>query len=107
MAATTRSHFEEKLQLMPDNEEPTYYAKLRQFETELINEALRRARGNQAQAARMLGLAPTTLSSQLRRLGIQAKTFKRRDLITSFHTFQRFLLEEGCQTRIGTARLKV
>jgi hypothetical protein len=92
---------------MPSNETPTYYAKLRQFETELINEALRRARGNQAQAARMLGLAPTTLSSQLRRLGIQAKNFKRRDPITSFHTLQRFLLEEGCQTRIGTARLKV
>jgi Bacterial regulatory protein, Fis family len=47
--------------------------------------------GNQAQAARMLGLAPTTLSSQLRRLGIQAKTFKRRDPVTSFDAFQKFL----------------
>jgi Bacterial regulatory protein, Fis family len=91
---------------MLNTEGQTYYAKLRQFETELINEALRRARGNQAQAARMLGLAPTTLSSQLRRLGIQAKNFKRRDPIASFHTFQRFLLEEGRQTRIGTTRNK-
>jgi DNA-binding NtrC family response regulator len=76
---------------MLSNEKSTYYDKLRQFETELISEALRRARGNQAQAARMLGLAPTTLSSQLRRLGIQAKTFKRRDPVTSFDAFQKFL----------------
>ena len=40
---------------MLSNEKLTYYDRLRQFETELINEALRRARGNQAQAARMLG----------------------------------------------------
>jgi len=38
---------------MLNTEGQTYYAKLKQFETELINEALRRARGNQAQAARM------------------------------------------------------
>jgi transcriptional regulator with GAF, ATPase, and Fis domain len=61
---------------MLSTERPSYYDRLRQFETELISEALRQARGNQAQAARMLGLAPTTLSSQLRRLGIQATTFK-------------------------------
>lgn len=65
-----------KLRHMLSTERPSYYDRLRQFETELISEALRQARGNQAQAARMLGLAPTTLSSQLRRLGIQATTFK-------------------------------
>ena len=76
---------------MLTTEKPSYYDRLRQFETELICEALRQARGNQAQAARMLGLAPTTLSSQLRRLGIQAKTFKRRDPMTSFDAFQKLL----------------
>lgn len=61
---------------MHNVKEQSYYEKIRLFETELICEALGRARGNQAQAARMLGLSPTTLSSQLRRLGIQAKRFK-------------------------------
>ena len=69
-----------------------YYGKVETFEREIISEALRKAQGNQAQAARMLGLAPTTLSSQLRRLGIQVRDFKRRGPLTSFETFQRFLL---------------
>jgi transcriptional regulator with GAF, ATPase, and Fis domain len=77
---------------MLNTQRQTYYDRIRQFETELISEALSRARGNQAQAARMLGLPPTTLSSQLRRLGIQARSFKQRDPITSFETFQKFLL---------------
>jgi len=53
-------------------------AKLRDYEARLIREALQRARGNQAGAARILGLPPTTLASQLRRLGIQAREFKLR-----------------------------
>jgi Bacterial regulatory protein, Fis family len=69
-----------------------YYDKVKEFESELITEALTRSRGIQAQAARMLGLAPPTLSSQLRRLGIQVRDFKRREPLTSFETFQRFLL---------------
>ena len=55
-----------------------FQAKLREYEARLIREALQRARGNQAQAARILGLPPTTLASQLRRLGIQPREFKRR-----------------------------
>ena len=52
-------------------------AKLREYEVRLIREALQRARGNQARAARILGLPPTTLASQLRRLGIEAREFRR------------------------------
>ena len=59
-----------------------YYDKVKEFESDLITEALTRSRGNQAQAARMLGLAPTTLASQLRRLGIQVRDFKRREPLT-------------------------
>ena len=69
-----------------------YYRKVEAFEREVISEALHEARGNQAQAARLLGLAPTTLSSQLRRLGIQVRDFKRSSPSESFETFQRFLL---------------
>jgi len=69
-----------------------YYRKVEAFERRLISEALQEARGNQAQAARLLGLAPTTLSSQLQRLGIQVRDFKRSGPFESFETFQRFLL---------------
>lgn len=69
-----------------------YYRKVEAFEREVITEALHKARGNQAQAARQLGLAPTTLASQLRRLGIQVRDFKRSSPEESFETFQRFLL---------------
>lgn len=59
--------------------EPGHFqAKLREYEARLIREALQRAHGNQARAARILGLPPTTLASQLRRLGIQSREFKRR-----------------------------
>ena len=69
-----------------------YYRKVEAFERRLISEALQEAHGNQAQAARQLGLAPTTLSSQLRRLGIQVRDFRRGSPLESFETFQRFLL---------------
>ncbi len=55
-----------------------FQTKLREYEARLIREALQRAQGNQAQAARILGVPPTTLASQLRRLGIQAREFKHR-----------------------------
>ena len=54
-----------------------FQAKLREYEARLIREALQSSRGNQARAARILGLPPTTLASQLRRLGIEAREFKR------------------------------
>ena len=69
-----------------------YYKKVEAFERRIISEALQATRGNQAQAARQLGLAPTTLSSQLRRLGIQVHDFKRSGSSESFESFQRFLL---------------
>ena len=69
-----------------------YYRKVEAFERELIREALQEAYGNQAQAARLLGLAPTTLSSQLRRLGIQVRGFKRSIPSESFETFWK----SGC-----------
>ena len=69
-----------------------YYRKVESFEREIISQALQETRGNQARAARLLGLAPTTLSSQLRRLGIQVRDFKRSNPSESFETFQRFLL---------------
>jgi hypothetical protein len=54
----------------------SFYEQVKAFECQIIRTALANAEGNQALAARRLGLAPTTLSSQLRRLGIDAKAYK-------------------------------
>jgi transcriptional regulator with GAF, ATPase, and Fis domain len=54
-----------------------FRAQLQAYEARLIREALRQAWGNQAEAARILELPPTTLASQLRRLGIEAGEFRR------------------------------
>jgi transcriptional regulator with GAF, ATPase, and Fis domain len=57
--------------------EPGFFeARIREYEARLIRDALQRAQGNQARAARILGLRPTTLASQLRRLGIEAREYK-------------------------------
>lgn len=53
------------------------HAKIKAYEARLIREALQRAQGNQARAARILGVPPTTLASQLRRLGIVAREYKQ------------------------------
>ena len=69
-----------------------YYRKIEALERDLITEALQATHGNQAQAARRLGLAPTTLSSQLRRLGIQVRYFRRSSPSELFETFWK----SGC-----------
>ena len=43
---------------------------VRRFEIELINSALSRSRGNQTQAARILGVKLTTLNSKIKRYKI-------------------------------------
>ncbi|HJZ80674.1 MAG TPA: helix-turn-helix domain-containing protein [Pyrinomonadaceae bacterium] len=43
---------------------------VRRFETDLINAALIRTRGNQSQAARLLGVKHTTLNAKIKRYGI-------------------------------------
>lgn len=59
-------------------EKGLFQAKVREYEARLIREALQRTQGNQAGAAKILGLPPTTLASQLRRLGIEAREYKPR-----------------------------
>ena len=73
-------------------ERNSFYNKIRQYEKSLICEALAQTNGNQARAAKLLGLTATTLSSQIRRLGIDAKAFKRPKETTSFETFEKFCL---------------
>jgi transcriptional regulator with GAF, ATPase, and Fis domain len=69
-----------------------FYNAVEDYERRLICEALMQTNGNQARAARMLGLTPTTLSSQLRRLGIDPRVFKRGVPTIPFETFQKLWL---------------
>jgi len=48
-----------------------FYNEVQRFETALIKLALEQAEGNQAQAARLLGLRATTLNSKIKLFDIQ------------------------------------
>jgi transcriptional regulator with GAF, ATPase, and Fis domain len=69
-----------------------FYAAVEDYERKLISDALMQTRGNQARAARMLGLNPTTLSSQLRRLRIDARSFKQQEVAIPLEAFERLWL---------------
>jgi two-component system response regulator HydG len=49
---------------------PTLKDLVEAYEREIIQEALRVTRGNQRQAARALGVLPTTLHEKMKRLGL-------------------------------------
>jgi len=49
---------------------PTLKTRLETYERQLILEALRTTGGNQRQAARSLGVLPTTLHEKMKRLGL-------------------------------------
>ena len=68
-----------------------FFTQVREYEKKLIGEALSLARGNQAKAARLLGLRPTTLSSQIQRLGIDARSFKGPSRPALYEEFERFV----------------
>lgn len=44
------------------------------FEASLIRDALMKSKGNQRDAAKLLGLKPTTLNAKMKRLGITVET---------------------------------
>ena len=48
-----------------------FYQEVQQFETHLIKMALDETSGNQARAARLLGIKATTLNSKIKLFGIQ------------------------------------
>jgi transcriptional regulator with GAF, ATPase, and Fis domain len=66
-----------------------FFSQVQEFEKKLIGEALLLARGNQAKAARLLGLRPTTLNSQIQRLGIDTRSFKCPNRPALFEEFGR------------------
>lgn len=62
------------------------------YERKLIGEALAQSHGNQAKAARILGLKPTTLNSQIQRLRIDVGLYRQTPRNVSFETFEKFVL---------------
>jgi len=54
------------MELFSPSSGPTYKEKVRRFEKLLISQALNLAQGQQAQAARLLGLNPSTLHKKIR-----------------------------------------
>lgn len=50
-----------------------FYAEVQRFETHLIKMALAETGGNQARAARLLGIKATTLNSKIKLFNIQAE----------------------------------
>lgn len=53
----------------------SFYEQVSRFESALILEAMRVARGRQREASALLGLKPTTLNSMLKRYGIAADAY--------------------------------
>ncbi|HEX8556549.1 MAG TPA: helix-turn-helix domain-containing protein [Pyrinomonadaceae bacterium] len=56
-----------------------FYEEVRRFECALIQRALRRTAGNQAQAARLLNLKQTTLHEKIKRYNIRPETVSYYD----------------------------
>ncbi len=70
----------------------SFFDVVEDYERKLIGEALAQSNGNQARAARMLGLKPTTLNSQIQRLQIDVSLYRQSPRNVSFETFERFVL---------------
>ncbi len=78
---------------MTGGETRNFFEVVEQYERKLIANALEQSKGNQAKAARILGLKPTTLNSQIQRLQIDVSQFRpppRTNL--SYDTFEKFVL---------------
>jgi transcriptional regulator with GAF, ATPase, and Fis domain len=77
---------------MATTEANNFFEIVEEYERKLIGEALAQANGNQARAARMLGLKPTTLNSQIQRLGIDVSVYRQTSRNLSYETFEKFVL---------------
>jgi transcriptional regulator with GAF, ATPase, and Fis domain len=70
----------------------SFFEVVEDYERKLIGDALAQCNGNQARAARLLGLKPTTLNSQIQRLGIDVNLYRQTPPDISYETFQKFVL---------------
>jgi DNA-binding NtrC family response regulator len=70
---------------------PTLKGMLEAYERRVIEEALRAVGGNQRQAARLLGVLPTTLHEKMKRLGLLSS------LRSAAHLAASGILEAGAR----------
>jgi DNA-binding NtrC family response regulator len=61
------------MDVIHETESATLKALVTEFERRIIREALEASGGNQRQAARALGVLPTTLNEKLKRLGLRPR----------------------------------
>lgn len=65
---------------LPDLDHPTnFYQEVTYFEISLIKRALKKTHGNQARAARLLGLNQPTLHGKIKQYGIRAEILAYRE----------------------------
>ncbi len=78
--------------MITTTESKNFFDVVEDYERKLISEALAECNGNQARAARLLGLKPTTLNSQIQRLGIDVNLYRQTPRNVSYETFEKFVL---------------
>ncbi len=78
--------------MITTSESKNFFEVVEDYERKLIGEALAECNGNQARAARLLGLRPTTLNSQIQRLGIDVHLYRQTPRNVSYETFEKFVL---------------
>ncbi len=66
-----------------------FYQEVQRFETGLIRKAMRRTHGSQIEAARLLGLLPSTLNMKLRRYHLLPTLSEPNGRISEFPTMVR------------------
>jgi transcriptional regulator with GAF, ATPase, and Fis domain len=84
--------FWRQLMISTTTQSRNFFDVVEDYERKLIGEALAECNGNQARAARLLGLKPTTLNSQIQRLGIDVRLYRQTPPSVSYETFQKFVL---------------
>jgi transcriptional regulator with GAF, ATPase, and Fis domain len=78
--------------VMMTEQSRNFFEIVEDYERKLIGEALAECNGNQAKAARLLGLKPTTLNSQIQRLRIDVSHYRQTPPNVSYETFEKFVL---------------
>jgi transcriptional regulator with GAF, ATPase, and Fis domain len=78
--------------MMTAAQSKNFFDVVEDYERKLIGDALAECNGNQARAARLLGLKPTTLNSQIQRLGIDVSLYRQTPPNVSYETFEKFVM---------------
>src|SRR4030095_3625969 len=93
--------------MMATAQSRNFFEVVEDYERKLIGDALAECNGNQARAARLLGLKPTTLNSQIQRLGIDVNLYRQTPPHVSYETFEKFVLGRAGRSELRPSRATV